>query len=201
MKNLSPTQQNATGLTPPVGWYSPSNITIASAATGALVTGRIHFQTFFVGPQAWTADTISFKVATAQSGGTTTMVFGIYADDGTGLPDGTKRLATATATALTTASTQTLTLSSTVTFAPGLYWIADLYVATVAPTTIATITSLANVSSGYAASNLSSAFGNNLRGYWWASQTVLPTTAISVANLNSAVGSTDIPLVYLHRSA
>lgn len=202
MKDLAPKQPQAfPTLTPPVGWYTTPSLLIASTNTGTFTSGKIHFQPFWVGPQVWTTDSITFKTVGAQSGGTTSLNFGLYGDDGTGWPDGTNRLATATATALTTAGLQTLTWSTAVALTPGLYWIADLYVASVAPTTAATPNTLINTSNGLAISNISTGFGQNIRCYGWTGQTVLPTTALSSANLASSPGPTDVPLVYLHRSA
>jgi hypothetical protein len=202
VKDLAPKQQQMyPTLTPPVGWYQCPSLFIASLNTGTFTSGKIHFQPMWIGPQVWTTDSISFKVVGAQTGGTTSLVFGLYADDGTGWPDGTKQLATATATALTVAGLQTLTWSTAVAMTPGLYWIADLYVASVAPTTAATPNTLINASNGLAVTTISTGFGQNIRCYGWASQTALPTTALSSANVLSSSGPTDVPLVYLHRSA
>lgn len=193
---------NPLAIAPKVGWYAPTaGYIVGTSATGTLTSGKATFSPFWIGPTGWTADTIHWKVTTAQSGGTITYSLGLYGDDGSGWPAtaGGPLASVSGTTLLTTAQVATGTFATPLTMSPGLYWAASLSVQSAAPTTAPALQSMINTTYPLAMNSLTN-FGTPIRGYALTGLSALPTTATAPASM-SLVGGNDLPILYLHRSA
>jgi hypothetical protein len=169
-------------------WQAPANQMGGGSAT-AVTSGQLSFVPFDVGPVTKTYSNIGVGVGTAQVGGTTTTTVGVYPDDGTGAYPFTLRGPTFSGTlTLTATGNRTASLSS-LALAPGRYWLAFIYVASVAPSTVPTVNTLNNavnmpISTGLTIGSATS------RGWFVASQTVIPAAGTDIrASLGSASGS------------
>lgn len=134
---------------PPIGSFiAPTGLMTVS--TAAPTSGRVTFLPFDI-TKRMTVSHVGYRIVTNAAGGTTAFNAGIYADNGDGsAPNTSRQLArTATPDPLTTGTNREAALAEPVTLAPGRYWVASLYLATVAPTTAPTMHLGANISIGH----------------------------------------------------
>lgn len=125
------------GYPPKSGNYlNPANM-IATAAT-TIATGNMSACPVDVGPMTQAFNQIALVTGTAQSGGSTTMRLGIYADDGSGGHPGALVLDAGVVTALSPA-TSIVGITISQSLQPGRYWLVAKYVVATTPTTAATI--------------------------------------------------------------
>lgn len=189
-----PTGQKAKGFTAPsTYWQLPCNQMGAGTAT-AVTSGNLTFVPVDVGPAATAYAALGVGVsATVQVAGTTTTTLAVYPDDGTGARPQCAGgpIASGTVT-LTAANNRTVAISTTL--QPGRYWLAFLYVESVAPTTKAQVYMITNAVTGPIAS--SSVIGNIVgRGWLITGATVMPTT--DVRSSMTSIGGTQAPIVAL----
>lgn len=189
MSGLYPARAAGPYTPPSTGWQPPNNY--FSGAVATVVSGTATFLPFDVGPVAKSYSNLGVGVTTAQVAGTTTTTLGVYRDDGSG---GQPLLAGGPLVSTTIVLTATGNAKGAVTWAPApsRYWLAFLYVATVAPTTSAQVTAVTNSSpSLWLTSTLT--LGTTLgRALQVTGLTALPTTAQTFA---TTTGST-APAVY-----
>lgn len=174
---------------------------LLSYTTTPATRQRQSWYPFLVGPQGWTADAFVVNVTTASSGGSAPkLLLGLYKDDGTGFPDATQQVATATLTTLTVAKQVAAFSGGAVALAPGLYWICTIYDYTTVPSTAPQFNSNAN--SVWQFEAVSSVSFNPHRGLISTASTftALPTSALTRSNFTICADST-IVIALLRRSA
>lgn len=164
-------------------WQLPSNY-VSSGAAG-VTSGLVTFVPFDVGPVAKTFTQIGVGVAVAQVGGTTVTTVGVYPDNGTGgAPDCSAGPTVSATLDLTVTGNRTSTFGTALTLQPGRYWEAFIYVASVTPTTVATVNSLSNALGMIDTTAVT--IGTSWRGWSVASQTALPTTQPALAQVGGS---------------
>jgi hypothetical protein len=128
-------------------------------------------------------DALSLSIGTAQVGGTSTCWLAVYADDGTGSRPTLAGGPLASVTATTTAAGQQFGVLGSAWTPPaaGRYWLAALWVASVAPTT----TPAAQFVSTVGRSLPTSSAGTVSRGWSATGLTALPTTAITLSRIST----------------
>jgi hypothetical protein len=186
----------------PVGWYLAPQYVLTTAASAPL-SGAWFYMPITIGFSQQTFDAFVTYATTAQSGGTgTTMLFGLYPDDGTGYPNTATPITTATSPAMTAVGAKLATLNTAVVLNPGLYWIGVLYYqGSTAPTTAPQFNAISNTIMILGTSTTVS-FGSANRGFRTSSTsyTSYPSGTTPTSNMTTNSGAT-CTLVGLRRSA
>ncbi len=159
------------------GQYMDGYIT---STTGAPQNGIAYFARFHAGSVGKSYNAIGVGVTTAQAGGTTPIYVGIYPDNGTGgMPNLVGGPTVQDSTLTLTATGNRYSGAMAMNNLAGWWWMAWLYVATAAPTTVAVLNTVATVTAGWA--NLATTIGTVSRGLVSGSGlTALPTTQIAL---------------------
>jgi hypothetical protein len=184
----------------PVGWYIGPQGYGTGVATAA--SGVWCYNPIFIGYAGGTFDAFVSNLSTVRSGGTGTLtMFALHGDDGTGFPDTSVVLASATAT-VSTVGKVISTFAAPIALVPGIYWVASLYYAgSAAPTTQEQFTS---ISGGLMNVPLSPTItvGSTMRGLRSsaATYTGLPGTKLASSAIITQTGATS-HYVMLRRSA
>lgn len=186
--------------TPRSGWNAMAEGWFTTA-TGTPVVGTCYFAPFRVGPQGWTTDQAQIAVTGAITGGATVAVtVGLYGDDGTGWPDVvTGPLVTGTFSTFTTGN-KTAAWGSSLALLPGYYWIAVLYTFGTVPTIAPIFSTYTNTS--WALPQATGLGFTQTRGYKTVATnlTVLPSGTALTSSTMTITGSTDNPVVGIHRA-
>lgn len=167
-------------------WIQPVNM-MQTGTTGTLTSGKITFAPVDIGSQPLSIQSMGVNVVTARVGGTVVEKVGIYHDDGTGghplLSAGA--FINGTLAAMTSTGSKVTTVSGVL--QPGRYWVAMLYVETVAASTHPALTGISNQSRPIPLSN-GIAIGTDVRGWAMTGQTTFPTSGtLSVVGDNTTV--------------
>lgn len=172
---------------PAIGLYQPPYNQMGSGAATLLVvgnSGQCSFFPFIVPRDGFTYDRLAIQTTIAQSAGTTVMSLGVYPSlaDMSG-PDCSAGPTVSGTVALTATAG---VLAATVAWAPkaGLYWLASVYVETVAPTTRATTFLISNSSVGWTAAGVSPGTAP-ARALQTSGATGLPTSQPTIAPVNN----------------
>lgn len=163
--------------TPPSGgWQQPANM--MNSAAVAVTSGTATFCALDVGPEEQSYTALGVAVTTAQVAGTTTTTLGAYRDDGSG---GRPNLVGGPVVSAAVTLTATGNRPGAVTWnpQPGRWWLAFLYVASVAPTTAPQVSGIANAAPVLWVPS-AGAIGGSVRGLTATGLTVLPTTQVAL---------------------
>jgi hypothetical protein len=192
----APLVPNTFSSAPPIGYVvTPPGYT--ASATGTPTSGKLYWYPFMV-PSAYTVNSLYTNLTTAAVGGTLSFQAALYADNGAGLPDGTRRIIPPLNFTLASTGNISAATAGSIPLAAGRYWVLVLYQATVAPTTAPVFTCLSTNSWGLGV-DTGTALGTVINGYEMSGQTAFPVAAITSGYAPTTSGS--IPLVGLHRSA
>jgi hypothetical protein len=166
---------------------------VISTAAGAPVAGTVYIEPIDIGvAQAFKGLAVNVTTALVAGSATVTTTGALYFDNGTmGAPDFTKRVGNIITFDSTSTGNKYVAFSSVQTLAPGRYWAAFLYTASVAPTTAPQFTCVTGaLSLPYSGAT---AAGTQVKTYQVASLAALPTTAQTLA----ANGGNVAPVVAL----
>ncbi len=117
------------------GYQQPS--TMGGVTSGAITAGVMYSVPIDVMRTA-TYDALAVNVTTAESGGSTSCLMGLYADDVVASRPrigGTYQIIAGTAAAFTSTGTRAFVFGSAITLDPGRYWASLIYRVSTAPTT------------------------------------------------------------------
>ena len=171
---------------PSGAWNMPTHV--VGSGAGAPASGTVYWTPMNVGPQDLPLQALGVNCTTAYAGTSATLTLGIYKDDGTGgmpLLTSAGLVVSGATGALTTTGTKQYTFTATLT--PGRYWLASLLVAT-GQTTAAQFQCVSTSTNLWLPGTAT--LGGLSKALAVASQTVLPTSAVTMAYTNSTVAPT-----------